>query len=412
MEENVTRFDSYFLMKASDAAEYARANLDGFGSGADLQASEIGDGNLNYIFRVLDRRTGRSVVIKQAGHTARISSDFKIARDRNRIEYDILKLEAELAPGLVPQVYRYDPVMFCCVMQDLSDHVIMRRALLDRMKLPRFADDITTFMANTLLLTSDVVMEHKAKKRLQGNYINPDLCEITEDLVYTEPFNDLKRRNLVFAPNLDFVRRELYEDQALRLETAKLKFDFLTNAQCLIHGDLHTGSIFVRPDSTMVIDPEFAFYGPAGYDVGNVVANLVFAWVNADTTMADPMARQDFTGWLAQTLVEVVDRFQEKWRKLWVERVTEPTARYHGFAEWYLDGVMRDTAAVCGLELCRRTVGLAQVKDLTSIADPDRRVRAERVCLALAKRCILGRANFRAGADYLGALHAVAAEWS
>ena len=142
----MARFDTYFLMKAPDAAEYARAKLDGFGPGADLDASEIGDGNLNYIFRVVDRRSGRSVVIKQAGDTARISSDFKIATDRNRIEHDILKLEGDLAPGLVPRVYRFDPVMSCCAMEDLSDHVIMRRALLDRVKLPRFADDITTFI--------------------------------------------------------------------------------------------------------------------------------------------------------------------------------------------------------------------------------------------------------------------------
>ena len=407
----MARFDSYFLMKAADAAEYACTKLVGFAAAADLRATEIGDGNLNYIFRVEDRRSRRSVVIKQAGDTARISSDFRIATDRNRIEYEILKLEAKLAPGLVPEVYHYDPVMFCCAMQDLSDHVIMRRALLDRAVLPRFADDITTFMANTLLLTSDVVMEHKAKKRLQGSFINPDLCEITEDLVYTEPFNDLKQRNQVFAPNREFVQRELYDDQALRLETAKLKFEFLTNAQCLIHGDLHTGSIFVRPDSTKVIDPEFAFYGPAGYDVGNVIANLVFAWANADTTMTDPVHRNEFAGWLERTLAEVVDQFQAKWRALWTERVTEPTARYPGFAGWYLDGVMRDTAGVCGLELCRRTVGLAQVKDLTSIAEPERRVRAERLCLALAKRCILQRDGFRTGADYLAALAAVAVEY-
>lgn len=404
----MARFDTYFLMKAPDAAEYARTRLEGFG--ADLESKEIGDGNLNYIFRVVDRKTGRSVVIKQAGDTARISADFKIATDRNRIEYDLLKLEAELAPGLVPQVYKYDPVMFCLAMEDLSDHVIMRKALLDRVKLPLFADHVTTFMANTLLLTSDVVMDHKAKKKLQGTFINPDLCEITEDLVYTEPFNDVKRRNLVFGPNQEFVTRELYQDQALRLETAKLKFDFLTNTQCLIHGDLHTGSIFVRPDSTKVIDPEFAMYGPAGYDVGNVIANLVFAWANADTTIDDPAARADFAGWLEKVMVEVVDLFVAKWKKLWAERVTEVVAKYPGFPEWYLGTVLRDTAGVCGHELCRRTVGLAQVKDLTSIADAARRVRAERVCLSLAKRCIMERDQIRTGQDYLGRLKAAAAQ--
>ena len=50
----------------------------------------------------------------------------------------------------------------------------------------------------------------------------------------------------------------------------------MTHAQALIHGDLHTGSIFIKEDSTKVIDAEFAFYGPIGYDVGNVIAKISF----------------------------------------------------------------------------------------------------------------------------------------
>jgi 5-methylthioribose kinase len=405
------KFDTYFLMKAADAAEFARARLGYFDEGAELEHSEIGDGNLNYIFRIIDRRSGKSLVVKQAGDTARISEQFKVSPDRNRIEYEILKLEDELAPGLVPKVYGYDPTMNCCAMEDLSDHLIMRRALLERRKYPLFADHVSTFMANTLLLTSDACMDHKRKKALVGNFINPDLCEITEDLVYTEPFDDLKKRNDVFGPNLGFVERELYRDERLKLETAKMKFDFFQSAQSLIHGDLHTGSIFVRPDSTKMIDPEFAYYGPAGYDVGNVAANLVFAWVNADTTMEDRSAREDYTDWLARTLREVMDLFASKWKVLWAGRAAEPVARYPGVAEWYLDGVLRDSAGVAGLELCRRVVGIAHVKDMTSIEDPSKRLRAERLCIAMAKRCIFERERIRSGADYLELLGWAAARY-
>lgn len=396
----MANFDKYFLMKSADAAEYAKAKLRFFPADAELEHSEIGDGNLNYIFRIVDKKGGKSVVIKQAGDTARISDQFKLSPDRNRIEYDILKLEGELAPGLTPEVYGYDPVMNCCAMEDLSDHLIMRRALLERRKYPLFADHISTFMANTLLLTTDAVMDHKKKKALVGNFINPDLCEITEDLVYTEPFNDLKKRNDIFGPNADFFERELYSDETLRLETAKLKFGFFQNAQSLIHGDLHTGSIFVKPDSTKVIDPEFAYFGPAGYDVGNVMANLVFAWVNADTTMDAHAERADYTAWLASTLSEVLDLFKRKWKLLWEERVTEPVARYPGFAEHYLGGILSDTAGIAGLELCRRTVGIAHVKDIAGIEDQARRARAERVCVAMAKRLIMERDRMASGQDW------------
>jgi 5-methylthioribose kinase len=404
-------FDRYFLMKSADAAELARTRFRLFEPVALLEHAEIGDGNLNYIFRIREPASGRSVVIKQASGTARLSEQFKVSPDRNRIEHDILVIENELAPGLVPKVFGYDPVMNALAMEDLSDHTIMRAALLDRRTFPLFADHITTFMVNTLLLTSDAVMDHKKKKDTVKSFINPDLCEITEDLVYTEPFNDVKKRNDPFPANLDFIRKELYDDKEILLETAKMKFDFFCNAQCLVHGDLHTGSIFVREDSTKVIDPEFAYYGPAGYDIGNVIANLIFAWANGDTVMEPGAARRTFTGWIEKTIEEVMAMFVSKWKVLWAMAVSEPVARYDGFAEWYLDGILRDTAGVTGLELCRRIVGIAHVKDITSITEPVARLRAERLCIATAKRCILERDRIKTGRDYLDVLFQAAVRY-
>ena len=67
-----------------------------------------------------------------------------------------------------------------------------------------------------------------------------------------KPYNDERGRNRVFPPIADFVKEKLYEDQGLHCEVAKLKMDFMTRAQSLIHGDLHTGSIFINEESTKV----------------------------------------------------------------------------------------------------------------------------------------------------------------
>jgi 5-methylthioribose kinase len=392
--------NSYFTMKESDAVDYAKTILNFFDKDAELTCSEIGDGNLNYVFRVIDSKSGKSVIIKQAGPVARISDEFKLSPDRNRIESDILMLQGKLAKGLVPEVYAYDPIMNCCVMEDLSDHVIMRKALMEHKKFPLFADHITTFMVNTLLFTSDVVMGHKEKKDLVKNYINPELCEITEDLVYTEPFFDCSR-NDVFPKTREFAQNELWNDERLLLETAKLKFEFMTNAQSLVHGDLHTGSVFIKPDSTKVIDPEFAFYGPAGYDIGNVVANLIFAYENAEATIENEKEKEDYKAWLEDAITKVVDLFIEKAYKAWDEKATEKTANYKGFKEFYLGTVLRDTAAVAGCELIRRTLGIAHVKDITSIKDENRRAKAEKVCLSVGKKYILGRESLKTGKQFM-----------
>ena len=289
----MSKFDTYFLMKTDDAIEYAKEKVSQIEWDAgSMTAKEIGDGNLNYVFKVTDAK-GHSVIIKQAGVEARISADMKLDTDRNRIESEILVLEGKLAPGYVPEIYFYDTVMSACGMEDLSDHEIMRTAMLEHKIFPKFADQISTFMAQVLMGTTDVVMDHQEKKELQRKFINPELCDITEALVYTEPYNDERGRNRVFPPIADFVKEKLYEDQGLHCEVAKLKMDFMTRAQSLIHGDLHTGSIFINEESTKVFDPEFCFYGPMGYDIGNVIANMIFAWANGDAAGA-----ADFCKWV------------------------------------------------------------------------------------------------------------------
>ncbi len=402
----MSRFEKHFKMQEADAMEYAMEK-GFFDRDAVLTCREIGDGNINYVFRVQNEADNQSIIIKHAD--IRIRSSQSLAdTDHNRIEAQILKLEGELAPGLVPEVYLYDPVMCCMVMEDLKDYKNMRYEMIAHHTYPTFAEDISTFMARTLMMTTDHIMEPGAKKEQVKNFINPALCKISEGLVYTDPYTDLSGKNRLNPDNREFFETELYGDQALRLEAAKLKDGFKTNAQSLIHGDLHTGSIFVKEGATKVLDPEFAFYGPAGYDVGNVIANLIFAWANAEAVTEPETEREGFQGWLEKTIAEVVDLFAEKSLRILNEQATDVMAQTAGFAEWFVDGVLSDTAGAAGLELNRRIVGSAKVKDIDGISDPAQKAYAERICVLSAKRFIMERNTaYRRGQDYIDTLKAV-----
>lgn len=395
-------FSTYQLLNEETVLAYVKEKLPELATASHVSVKEIGDGNLNYVYRIKDEGTGQSIILKQAGDTARISDEFKLSPDRNRIETEALTLQGSFVPDLVPTIYFFDEVMNCCAMEDLGDFQIMRQALVEHKTFPQFADHITTFMAETLVRTSDVVMPHKDKKEQLKRFVNPELCEISEDLVFTEPYYNNFNRNEVTQGNEAFVEEHLYQNTELHISVAKLKYTFLTKSESLIHGDLHTGSIFIKEGETKVIDPEFAFYGPMGYDVGNVIANLIFAWANGVVSKVG-----SFVDWIEKTLVEVVDQFKEKFVATWKNHAVEPFAiQNEAFTTAYLEDVLKDTAGMAGLEMNRRIVGLAKVKDITILEDKAR-LQAERLVMTLANQFILNASTYQTGESYLKALHEV-----
>jgi 5-methylthioribose kinase len=182
----------------------------------------------------------------------------------------------------------------------------------------------------------------------------------------------------------------------------------MNDAQALIHGDLHSGSIFVKGGSAKVFDPEFAFYGPIGYDVGNFIGNLCFAWANAFVSIHEPFEKNDYIRWLDETIALFVDLFAKKFLIAFRQNVTDPLMATTGFGDWLLSEVLSDSAGVAGLEMNRRTVGVAQVRDLTSLGEANERARAERIVIGAAKDFIIQRSTYSCGRQYCATLHDVA----
>ena len=397
----MSAFDKYFLMKPDDVPSYITEKVPDFFTDAELECTEIGDGNLNYVFRVVDNKSGKSIIVKQAGEELRISKDLKLPTDRGRIEARVLNIQNELANGMAPKVYLYDDIMCAEIMEDMTGHKMMRTALINHEIFPKFADQISSFLASTLLLSSDIVMDHTEKKLLASELVNPDLCDLTEHLVFSEPYFDYNKRNNIFQPCSEFINENIYGDESLKLEVAKLKFKFMNDQQSLIHGDLHTGSIFINQEHLYVFDPEFAFYGPMGYDIGNVIANMFFALENGRATIEIANERNTFERWCIDTIINTINMFIVKYNLLFDKKVYDISAKAPGFKYEYLMTVLSDAAGYTGTEIIRRIVGMAKVKDITSIKDEDLRKNIEISLLSFAKELIMNRENIKSGNDYI-----------
>ena len=179
-----------------------------------------------------------------------------------RFETQALIKHNELAPGLAPQVYHFDQEMSLVVMEDLSALEVMRRPLVARKRFPHFADHISTFLARTLFFTSDLYLSGLEKKELQATFINPHLCKIQEDFVFTNPFMESAENR--WNPEVDAEVQAVRRDGALKLAIAELKEGYMTRGQALIHSDLHTGSIMADEQQTRVIDPGVRLLRPHG----------------------------------------------------------------------------------------------------------------------------------------------------
>ncbi|VIO74872.1 S-methyl-5-thioribose kinase [Bradyrhizobium ivorense] len=375
------------------------------GDPADWSISEVGDGNLNLVFIVKGRSGG--VAVKQALPYVRlVGESWPLPLSRAHYEHMALVHQARLAPELVPAVLHHDGPLALTAMQLLEPHIIMRKGLIGATRYPRFVDDISTFMARTLFFSSDLARAAAERKEgiaaFAGNHA---LCKITEDLIFTDPYR-IAEQNRWTAPYLDDTAAAFRDDLDLHVAISRLKLKFMASPEALIHGDLHTGSIMVTDSETRVIDPEFAFYGPMGFDIGAVIGNLLMAYLASAGHERTPGERAAFEAWLLDVVEGVWTEFARKFLALWRSEASGdgyPASLFTGEAgaarleaerQAYMARLFQDTVGFAAAKTVRRILGLAHNIDFEWIADEKQRAICEARALKLARSLMLEAPSF------------------
>ena len=224
--------------------------------------SEIGDGNLNYIYRIKEIGTQKSIIIKVAQYESRISKDI----------------------------------------------------LLDKLE--------------------------KLRYKFRGNR----LSELTKQLIFIEPYNNIKKRNKVPAELESWVKEHIYHNDRLNAKVESLREAFENEEQSIIHGDLHTGSFMVNNDQVKVIDPEFACWGPIGFDLGCLLANLIIDYLFHLTN------NEEYCLFIIKIIYNILSTFEN-------DLSVKIPKNYKT--------IMIDSAAYAGTEIIRRTIGIALAKEVS-----------------------------------------------
>jgi 5-methylthioribose kinase len=378
------RQDEYRILYEADLRDYL-AGLPAVAArlGGDPDSwsiSEVGDGNLNLVFIVKGAAGG--IAVKQALPYVRlVGESWPLPLSRSHYEYLALTHQARLAPGLVPAVLHHNEVLALVVMELIEPHIIMRKGLIAGTLHPRFVGDIATFLARTLFFSSDLAIPAAKKKEgiaaFAGNHA---LCKITEDLIFTDPYR--------------------------AAEQNRWTLKFLNAPEALIHGDLHTGSIMVTEGSTVVIDPEFAFYGPMGFDLGAVIGNLLMSYLASAGHERSPGERRLFDVWVLETIENVWTEFAREFLELWraeahgdaYPRTLFPgaagAARLEAERQAYMARLFGDTVGFSAAKIIRRILGLAHNADFELIEDPKQRAICEARSLRLARAMMVETSSF------------------
>jgi 5-methylthioribose kinase len=366
---------------------------------------EVGDGNLNLVFKVYG--PDGAMAVKQALPYVRlVGESWPLPLSRAHYEHMALSEQAKHTGRLVPQIYHYDETLALIAMELLQPHIIMRHGMIAGIEYPRFAGDMATFMARTLFFTSDLALTADKKKAMIGAFSgNTALCKITEDLIFTDPYRiaDLNRWT---KPYIDPYAAQWREDGDLKVAVSRLKLKFMSSAEAMIHGDLHTGSVMLTTEDTRIIDPEFAFMGPMGFDIGAVMANLLISYFSQDGHEEKPGARDSYRVWILGSLAQIWNGFEAQFLALWREYQTGdayPPSLFHGdlgalrleaARREYMTRLWNDTIGFAAAKMIRRILGLAHNIDLEHIKDERLRATCEARVLTMARDMMVNTGGY------------------
>jgi 5-methylthioribose kinase len=312
-----------------------------------------------------------------------------------------LTRQAARDPGSVPEIFHFDETQALIVMQYLTPHRILRGKLIAGEKVDGLAGTLGRFCARTAFRGSDLAMKPADRKADAALFLgNVEVIAITENLIFTDPYFDAEMNN--HTEGLDPVVTRLRGDVEMKTEVQHLFGKFACNAETMLHGDLHSGSVMCTQSETRIIDPEFVMYGPMGFDIGMLISNFLMAYFS-QPAHRDGDEMPSYQAWILGLIEEIFATFEAEFRLPWNSERTGmlyPSCLFEDrghSSERALDGMLRniwcDALGFCGIEMHRRLLSLAHNADFETIEDPALRAPLEARNLMMGRELIVNRAD-------------------
>jgi 5-methylthioribose kinase len=172
----------------------------------------------------------------------------------------------------------------------------------------------------------------------------------------------------------------------------------------------------VTEQDTRVIDPEFAFYGPIGFDLGAFFGNLLLSWYSQPGHASAHDDRIAYRGWILGQARLFWERFERCFRELLAApskgdafpaaMFSAPTdsAALESARRAYLQSLFEDMLGFAACKMIRRILGFAHVLDFEAIPETALRADCESRALAMARLLLTQPERFASIDDVIDAV--------
>lgn len=241
-----------------------------------IHLSIAGEGNMNVTLRVElqdESAETRSLIVKQSRPYVAKYDSIPAPLDRIHFEakfYDFVQQEPSLSRWM-PKMEKWVDEEYVMVLEDLGQSS-------DATCLYNNAQELD-FLPELLNWLSDL-HERSTNNVDPEQFQNLELRKLNHAHIFDLPFQDPPIIDLdEVCPGLAVASAKVRASKALRDKCLELGAVYLSQGECLLHGDFYPGSWLLTDEGPKVIDPEFCFVGCPEFDFGVLHAHLQLAGV-------------------------------------------------------------------------------------------------------------------------------------
>lgn len=242
------------------------------------------------------------------------------------------------------------------------------------------------------------------KKIFSQIFENPEYDRLSETVFETNVAISMKRE---MAAGTETIRKQLFENPEIHAEFKRLKDNFLTNKECLIHTDLHSSNIMISQDDVRIIDGEFGGFGPLGQDFGRLTASLTLDYISwfGDPEKSAP-EKSDFQAYLCATIEALYHAFQREFKKLIATYQQESYSLINLDVEAYLLKQLQDALSYTGANITSRLASRVICYDISRLPEAQQTL-ASNLALTVAEELLLNHENYTRIEEYTAALQKI-----